>query len=283
MKSNLIRELKAGREYMSTVEQRIVETLLADPKRFVTYTLGELSQAAQVSQGSIVNFANKFCGGGFPALKMEVAKATMHEGEKPFSVVTEDDSLCEIFRKTADNVSEALHNTTIQNSEEALRAVCDRILAAKKIEIYGFFRSAAVATDLSFQLLQLGVPANFVGDVFTCAVSATMLHPDDLVIAVSSSGQTQELIHAVSLAKDNGVPVVSITAHKHSPLARLSNEILVASPSGNSLSANASEIRLAQLTLGDAICAYLRTRIDADGNLRYFKIREILNSHNVKD
>ena len=79
------------------------------------------------------------------------------------------------------------------------------------------------------------------------------------------------------------MPVVSITAHKHSPLARLSNEILVASPSGNSLSANASEIRLAQLTLGDAICAYLRTRIDADGNLRYFKIREILNSHNVKD
>ncbi|MBP3395889.1 MAG: MurR/RpiR family transcriptional regulator [Clostridia bacterium] len=283
MKQTLLRELRSNLDYMSNVERRLAEVILKDPRRFVSYSLGELAELAQVSQGSIINFANKFCGGGFPALKMEVAASLPHVSDTPFSVVTDGDSLKEMLQKTTESIGDALKNTSALNDEETLRAVGDLILGAKKVEIYGIFRSAVVATDFYFQLLQLGIPATFVSDVLTCAVSASMLGEGSLVIAISSSGQTQDVIDAVRLAKANGVPVITITAHKASPLAQLADRVLIAAPSGNARSANANEVRLSQLALTDALCSYLRTRLDADGNNRYFKMNEILSSHNVKD
>lgn len=283
MKQTLLRELRSNLDYMSNVERRLAEVILQDPRRFVSYSLGELAELAQVSQGSIINFANKFCGGGFPALKMEVAASLPHVSDTPFSVVTDGDSLKEMLQKTTESIGDALKNTSALNDEETLRAVGDLILGAKKVEIYGIFRSAVVATDFYFQLLQLGIPATFVSDVLTCAVSASMLGEGSLVIAISSSGQTQDVIDAVRLAKANGVPVITITAHKASPLAQLADRVLIAAPSGNARSANANEVRLSQLALTDALCSYLRTRLDADGNNRYFKMNEILSSHNVKD
>lgn len=283
MKEKLLRELKSNLEYMSNAERKIAEVIVADPKQFTAYSLSELSKRAGVSQGSVINFANKYGGGGFPALKMQVATALSHEQEQPFSAVGKEDTFKEILDKTTGGIYDALKNTSVLNDEETLKAVAEMILRAKKVEIYGVFRSAAVATDFYFQLLQLGISAAFVSDVLTCAVSASMLGEGSLVVAISSSGQTRDIINAVGLAKANGVPVVAITAHKSSPLAKLSDRVLVALPSGNAVSTNATEIRLSQLALTDALCSYIRNKIDADGNNRYFKMSEILKSHNVGD
>ncbi|MBQ8849009.1 MAG: MurR/RpiR family transcriptional regulator [Clostridia bacterium] len=284
MKKTFLRELRSGLGYMSAVEKRISEVILSDSKSFITYSLSELSEKAGVSQGSIINFANKFAGGGFPSLKMKVAAAISEvEDEKPFSNVSGSDTAADIFNKTADNICDALKNTAVMNDADTLGEVCEMILSAKKVEIYGVFRSAVVATDFYYQLLQLGIPASFVSDVLTCAVSASMLDRDSLVIAVSSSGQTQDVIDAVKLAKANGVPVVALTSYRSSPLAQLSDKVLVASPSGNSLSTSATEVRISQLALTDTICSYLISKIDADGNKSYYRMHEILKMHNVRD
>ena len=156
-------------------------------------------------------------------------------------------------------------------------------MKAKKVEIYGVYRSAVVATDFYYQLLTLGIPAVFVSDVLTASVSASLLDADSLVVAVSASGKTKDVLDAVKIAKSKNVPVISLTNHKDSPLAQLSDEVLIASASGDTLMGLASEIRLSQLALTDALCAYLRTRIDEQSKRQYFELREIINSHSVND
>ena len=123
MKQKLLRELRSNLDYMSNVERRLAEVILQDPRRFVSYSLGELAELAQVSQGSIINFANKFCGGGFPALKMEIASSLPDESDTPFSVVTDGDSLKEMLQKTTESIGDALKNTSVLNDEETLRTV----------------------------------------------------------------------------------------------------------------------------------------------------------------
>ena len=280
MENNLLRRIKADWEFMSGVEGRIARLILSEPLDFTSLSLARAAEAANVSQGSVVNFATKYAGGGFPALKLAVAAACAER--RAFSVA-EEGTQGAVFRRTVENAEEALRNTLSLNTEETLMRVAERIRKAKKVEIYGVFRSAVVATDFYYQLLQLGVPANFVSDVLTCAVSASLLREDSLVIAISSSGQTKDIIDAVTLAKAGGVPVVAITAHGASPLARLSDEVLIAAPCGNTVSASAVEIRLSQLAITDALCAHLCGKLDAEGKKDYFKMSEILNSHNVKD
>ena len=284
MDKKILHELRANLKHLSPTEGKIAHVILDDPKAFISYSMTELSKLAGVSQGSIINFANKFAGGGFPVLKLHVAASLSEYQKHSFvSAAEEGDSVKDVLQKTTESILSALHNTEAVNDDTSLQRAAELILRAKKVEIYGVYRSAVVATDFYYQLLTLGIPAVFVSDVLTAAVSASLLDAGSLVVAVSASGKTKDVLDAVKIAKSRGVPVLSITNHKGSPLAALSDQVLVASASENTLMGLASEIRLSQLALTDALCAYLRTRIDEQGEQQYFELREIINSHSVND
>lgn len=275
MQENLLNQLKANKPFMSTVEKKITDVILEDAKGFLTCGIAEFATTAGVSQGSVINFANKFAHGGFPELKLQIATcfAGSYDGLANSLVGLE---------KRIDCVNKAFISTNSQNDNEVIEKVANLIIKAKKVEIYGIYRSAVVATDFYFQLLQMGIPANFVSDVLTCAVSASLLQKDSLVIAVSSSGRTKDVIDAVKLAKENGVKVVCITANKNSPLAKLADYVLVACACGTS-EQMALEIRLSQLVITDAICEHIYNCLKEQGKEINNTMEKILTSHNVND
>ena len=100
MNNNVLQNIKIGFELMSQVERKIASAIISDPKKFTTYSLSGLAELAQVSQGSIINFANKFTGGGFSALKLEIAASLSDNFEQPFTSVADSDSLKDILCKT---------------------------------------------------------------------------------------------------------------------------------------------------------------------------------------
>jgi len=116
-----------------------------------------------------------------------------------------------------------------------------------------------------------------------CAVSASMLNENSLVIAISSTGSTKEIIDAVELAKNNNVPIVGITCNKFSPLAELSDYVLLTASSGITISDRGNEIRLSQLFITDALCSYIRSVIDKSGQNIYYKLQKIISSHSIVD
>lgn len=115
------------------------------------------------------------------------------------------------------------------------------------------------------------------------AVSASMLDQNSLVIAVSSTGQTKEVIDAVTIAKNNGVPVICLTSNKSSRLAQMADEVLLAASSGVSISDRSDEIRMTELLLVDTLCSYIRSIIDTEGEKHYYKLKDIISSHSIKD
>ena len=184
--------------------------------------------------------------------------------------------------KIKENIA-AFSSTLSANSAESLSRAVEAILKARRVNIYGIYHSGIVAKDLSFQLIRLGIAANFVEDTLMCSVSATMLGQDDLVIAVTSSGRTKEIIDAAKIAKENGATVVSLTCNKFSPMAKLSDVALFSASSGMSVSDRADEIRLSQHMVFDSICAVLRSRIDMGSRENYYRLSHILNSHSIDD
>ena len=283
MAVNIFAVLKSEYEYMSRVERKITDRILDDPQIFVSCSLAELSASAGVSQGSIVNFSRKYSSGGFSSLKATVAACLKSDSDTPFAVVDKTQGVKSAMEiKIRENMI-AFQNTFSLNDETSMKQVVERILSAKKLEIYGIFNSGIVATSFCYQLIQLGIPATFVSDTLMCAISASMLDQDSLVIAISASGRTKEILDAVKMAKKNGVSVVCLTANGNSPLAQISDEVLLCASSGMTVSDRSEEIRLSQYLIVDTLCSYLRSIIDQSGQTHYFKLREILNSHNVND
>ena len=280
---NLICELMVNRDYFSTVERKIADVILKDPKKFITYSISELAEVAGVSQGSINNFSQKLIGAGFAALKLQLAGQLPHYLEKQFNLAEAGDGVRDILKKNQSEMASAFQNTINLNDEETLKRVVDLILRAKRIEIYGIYRSSIVAMDLYYQLLQLGLSASFVSDVLMCQVSAARLEEEDLVIAISSSGRTKDILDTVKVAKSNHVPVICITSDREAPLVKLSDEALFSVSSGNSISNRMDEIRLSQMFLTDSLSSYIRYKIDETGEKRYFKVAEMISAHSVYD
>lgn len=274
MSGNLLNQIKSNIDFLTTAERKIAQIILDNPLEFSKYSMVELSEKANVSQGTIINFSKKFAGGGYPSLKHLVA-VCCDKTHTDATIRFQNNALI----KTAMDCEESFELTVDVNAEDTLQKVAEKIANAKKVEIYGIFRSAAVATDFYYQLIEIGIPASFVSDILTCAISASMLDSESLVIAVSSSGRTKDVIDAVKNAKKNGVPVVCITSNKNSPLAKLSDYVLVACSANRS----ETEVRASQLLLTDAICSLLRADMDDDGRRKYLELKEILNSHSVND
>jgi len=280
---NIFSTLRTNLEYYSDVEKKIANCILRDPNEFITHSMADISEKIGVSQGSINNFSQKVCGGGFSSLKLQLAQQLPTFEPMTFSTVTDDDEAKDVLQKTIDQANLAFRNTFELNSDESMKKAAEMILRSKRIELYGVFLSGISANSFYYQLLQLGFSASYVSDVLLSPVSAFMLDHSGLVIAVSSSGKTKDIIDAVKIAKSNGVPILTITSNKNSPLAKLSDAVLYTSSSGTAISDSMYETQLSQTIIIDALCSYIRHHLDRDGDKKYFKLTDILNSHNVND
>ena len=140
MSKRLLSELQVNLNYLSAVERRIAGAILEDPRKFITFSMSDLAEYVSVSHGSIINFANKFAGGGFPKLKLQIAADLREYEQQPFSSFTNADGVQDVLDKTIRGTNQAFHHTLKLNSEATLRSVVSLILNARKVEIYGVFR-----------------------------------------------------------------------------------------------------------------------------------------------
>lgn len=280
MRKNVLSELESRRGFMTPAERRIADVILRDPRRLTELSMTALADMAEVSQGSVVNFSRRLVGGGYPLLKLKIAEAVALEP------ISDSIGKCPEMKKTLDKMldgaTRAMKNTAEVNSDETLARVSDMIMRASRVELCGLFRSAVIATDFCYNLIQMGVSATYISDALTSAASASLLTPDSILIAISLSGQTKDVIDAAKNAKENRVPIIAMTCNRTSPLASLADELLISAVSGGvDYVGENSEARLSQMLLADAVCAYIGAKLGSREGGVQSRLRNILDSHSV--
>lgn len=278
MQQDVLLRIKSDYRYLSSTNKRIADVILNDPAAFVKTSIKELAERADVSQGSVNNFANRLCGEGFAALKLSVA-AELHKS------TPKTDSIHSEMERRSQAICEVFKNTLACNGEQELKKAADNILAAHRITVIGIYHSAITARDFTYQLLRLGISASFISDSLMFAVSSLMMTENDLVIAISASGRSKEVVDAAQTAAANGAPVIAITSNGSSPLSRHASLTLNTAYSGIAPSDVESdeESRMSQLLVCDTICSYIRKTIDSGDTERLARLKALISSHNVED
>ena len=110
---------------------------------------------------------------------------------------------------------------------EAIKVMLQKIIDSNQVFVMGAGRSGLVAKAFAMRLMHLGLRVYVVGETTTPAVL-----PQDIVIAISGSGETRTIADLGKLAKDIGSTLISITSKKDSTLGRIS-DISVIIPSKN--------------------------------------------------
>jgi arabinose-5-phosphate isomerase len=98
---------------------------------------------------------------------------------------------------------------------------CRRILqCAGRVVVSGMGKSGHIAHKVAATLASTGTPAFFVHPGEASHGDLGMIQPQDIVLALSHSGETDELLFILPVIKRQGIPLIAMTGNEASSLAR---------------------------------------------------------------
>ena len=91
-----------------------------------------------------------------------------------------------------------------------------------KIIVTGVGKSGNIGAKIAATLASTGTPAFFINPLDVYHGDLGVMTPDDVVLALSNSGQTDELLRFIPMVLHMNIPIISMTANSNSLLAKYS-------------------------------------------------------------
>lgn len=180
------------------------------------------------------------------------------------------DSAKEVLRIEAAAI-EQQQNGLDQHFETA----CEQILNCEgRIIVTGMGKSGHIANKIAATLASTGTPAFFVHPGEASHGDLGMITPKDLVLAISNSGETPEVLTILPIIKRMGVTLIGIAGVKESTLANLSDTFVYVPVSQEACPMNLAPTAstTATLAMGDALAIAVL-------NARDFNEQDFARSH----
>lgn len=264
--SDLLGEIKSSFHSFHASEAAIATAVLNDPIRVAQMKISDLAEYSETSVASIVRFSKAMGFKGYPEFRMalvsEVSRrsAFIHEGHELESGITLEDSAAEIIRKITSADALAIQATAERLDLNDFVSTIDAWERAETIGIVGFASSGYVAMDLQLKLNRFGKHSYSWKDFHTALTSVSMLKDGDVLVAISHSGKTTEILEVMSQFKRRGVKIVLITNALRSPATQIADFTLYTAARETTFRSGATASRIAQLTVVDCLCVALAQR-----------------------
>jgi DNA-binding MurR/RpiR family transcriptional regulator len=259
---DVIQRIKEKYDEFTNAEKKIADTILSDPKGIIESSISDLSEKAGVkSEASVVKFYKKLGLNSFQQFKVLLAQSI---SRAPLEIVYEDVSSEDdtktitekIFKATVRAILDTLNWMDVDSIEKAV----DLFKNAQRIIFIGFAASAAVAFDAFHKFTRIGKNCLFSNDEHIIATILATASPNDLLVAISHTGETISVVNFAKKAKEMKMPVVAITGNRKSTLAKYSNVVLATNTKETKIRTDAMTSRIVQLVILDTIYTLLAAR-----------------------
>lgn len=147
----------------------------------------------------------------------------------------------------------------LRGDQSFVRAVTVILEAKGRVIVTGVGKSGHIGRKIAATLASTGTPAYFVHAAEAAHGDLGMITPEDVVIAISYSGQSDELLTILPAIKRFGAHLIAVTGRAHSPLAQAAEVHLDVSVPQEACPHNIAPTAstTATLALGDALAMAL--------------------------
>ncbi len=195
-------------------------------KLILQMTVSDLANETEISEVTISRFCKKLGLSGFQDLKVNLVAYTYTEIDDA-ELGIEDDTKT-IASKIMSQVQKGLELTLNQLDHDAIDRAAQLIAASDRLLVYGFGTSGTICRDIGIRFVRFGLVAETYTDPHRQATNVAVNSKfKTVLIVVSFSGSSIDLVESVKIAKANGLKVILITSFKRSPLALLADEVLI--------------------------------------------------------
>lgn len=247
-------------EQLPASERKIAQFILDNPQSILNSTVNDIGIQAKTSGAAVIRLCKSLGLTGFQDLKVRIAGDLVKPVEQGYRDIEPDESFFSIVQKTTSNSIQSIRDSEeIINYEELERAV-HTLAPAKNVHFFGIGASNIIAKDAQQKYLRIQKNATAFTDTHLVATLIANADEDDVVFGISHSGETQEVINVMALAKERGVKTISLTKYGQSSVSSLADIKLFTSYSAEALFRSAAtSSRLSQLYMMDILFLSMAT------------------------
>ncbi len=222
---DLIRKIRERLETLNRSERKVAEVILSDPSSATGMSIAALAQAASVSEPTVNRFCRNFETKGYPDFKIKLAQSLA--GGTPYvtRAVESDDDAKAYTGKIFGATIAALDASSRQIDTRLIERVVDHLSQARQLFFFGLGASAPVIQDAQHKFFRFNLPVVSYEDVLMQRMTAAAMSTGDVVVVISHTGRTRELVEISAVARENGAVVIGIT-EAESPLAEQCSEVI---------------------------------------------------------
>ncbi|WP_067140601.1 MurR/RpiR family transcriptional regulator [Oceanivirga salmonicida] len=229
---------------LSKQEKKIADFFKKKKQEIAIMNLQEITKKISVSEATITRFVRKLGFKGFIDFKLEVAR------ENPNRKITIKGDYIENISK---NIFNTINDTKLLIKKTNINKAIKYIENSKKMYIFGLGASGVAAEEMQNRFMRYGKIGNCVNVAHFQVMYASTITNEDLVIAISLSGETPDLLYPVSIAKKNGCKIIAITNYILSPLAKMADIVILTSGKETPLDGGSLISKISQLYVIDIL------------------------------
>lgn len=201
-------------------ERRVAQAIIADVGFAARSSIGEIARRAQVSEPSVTRLCRTLGCSGMRDLKLRLAGALYSGVPYLQDIVPSDEDIASIKRKVIAGFSNTIDAVDRTLDPATLGAAVQILADAKSIIFVGIGPgSATVVADAPLRFIRLGIASNGYIDAQQQRIAAATLGQGDVIVAISNTGRSTDVITAATIARNHGARSIAITSPQ-SPLAR---------------------------------------------------------------
>lgn len=259
---------------LTATEKRIAQFILDDVQAATTLPIAEMARQTETSQASITRFARAIGCKDVRELKVKLAQS-LAVGQRFILDVPDLEGVQGIY-ETIINVLEinrrALDPASLNNAVEWLSG-------ARQILAIGMGGGSTIcAQEVQFRLFRLGLPVVSQSDGLLVRMMCSSVAPNDVVLALSLGGYTQEVVESAAIARQYSAKVIAITPD-NTPLASNADVVLPLIVRENDYIFKPSTSRYAMLAMVDVLATELAMVDKTQTKNRLRRIKLALDSH----
>ncbi len=245
--------IRMKRPLLSSLELKVLDKIIARDEFSEETSIKEIAIENQVSEAMIVKIAKKLDFSGYREFRSNLVLYRQLEVSRMFQDLSADDDMENLVTKVFRNSIQALEETMAILDIQAMKKCADLLATRKKILLFGLGGSAQIAFDFSHKLLRIGIDSHVLNDSHMMLMSAALCDVDSVVIGISHSGHTSDVVEALKLARSNGARTIAITNYAGSPICSYADIVLNSTSRGGTLLGENAASRIAQLNILDVL------------------------------
>ena len=207
-------QIEAAQPEMTQVEHTIANYFLNN-EEMTDFSSKRISALLYVSEATLSRFAKK-C--GFKGYREFIFAYEKDLKEENNGAVSEKD--ISLFTQKVQSSYQKLLQ------ENQIRRIAGLLNGSRRVFVYGMGSSGNVAEEFQLRFMRIGLDVTAVTDSQMIQMSAALVEEGMLVIAISLSGTTREIVESIRIAKSRNAKVIFITANPAPETAARCDEVL---------------------------------------------------------